>query len=94
VILKDVYGYKKDENGKKVIKGFPDGCDVCDSDDEWQCKEGCLWYDNYWKYDEVRKFVHLYQIHKAGCDIMRLGKLSWNDWKKLSIAGKIIESRE
>ena len=61
--------------------------------DEWQCENGCLWHDNYWKYDEVSKFINLYKVQKAGCDIFKLGRLNWFDWKKLSIVSTVIESR-
>lgn len=72
--------------------GFPDGCENCQVTDLWECENNCMWYDNYWKYFEVRKFIDVYKKIDAGCNVYNMKILSWSDWGKIHIVKMFIES--
>jgi hypothetical protein len=73
---------------------FPNGCDDCTSENEWDCihddiKTGdtviCAWREKYWKYDEVKKFIALEKSQCGGLDLNRIESFSYLDAIKLGI---------
>ena len=88
--MQEVFKREKDSTGHVKIKGFPTGCEECDINDDWQCTEGCLWPENYWKYDEVRYYLELAQWANAGVDLNRIDCLVPNDFVKIAMIRKLI----
>jgi hypothetical protein len=80
-----------EENGKRRTRGFPEGCDNCPSEIEWDCyhknDDGsiflCQWRENYWKYDEIRKYMVLANAQDGGLDLNRVKSLDYVDFVKL-----------
>lgn len=93
-ICEDVFG--KDKHGK--AKGFPSGCDDCQSELEWDCRhvdqDGndvlCHWRENYWKYDEIKRFISLAKAQKGGMNLNRFSKMALLDFIKVAIINEFI----
>ena len=86
----EIFKHEKDSAGKTKIRGFPVGCEECEIDDEWQCEHGCLWPENYWKYDEIKYYLELAQWANAGVDLNRIDSLMPNDFKKIAMVRKML----
>ncbi len=74
---------------KKTVFNFPEGCDTCASNNEWDC-QNCSWVDNSWKYDEVMKYYVLAQWAVSGMDLNRIDELRPDDFIKVSIIRKLL----
>jgi hypothetical protein len=66
----------------------PEGCETCTSTIEWDCLN-CLWKENYWKYDEVTRFLALVRAVKGSelivDKLISSGDLDYIDLIKLGI---------
>lgn len=45
----------------------------------------CPWRENYWKYDEVKRFLLMYKAQNGGCDLNRIKNMGLYDFVKLAI---------
>ena len=83
--------FKRDKEG--YIKGFPNGCDDCESETEWDCchvnTRGeeiiCPWRVNYWKYDEIKRLLLFAKAAKGGFDLNRIESINVYDFVKMAI---------
>ena len=81
------------------MRGFPEGCDKCDSTIEWDCyhknDDGsvylCPWRENHWKYKEVQETMRLWKLKNGGLDLNRIKSLEIDDFLKISILSEFIE---
>ena len=79
-------------NGKRRMRGFPDGCENCQSELEWDCyhenEDGsiflCEWRENYWKYDELRRYMVLVNTQNGGLDLNRIQSMDYEDFVKIA----------
>lgn len=93
-LCQEVFGVVK-RNGKQQIRGFPKGCAECQATrpDDWDCyhknRDGsvflCAWRENYWKYDELRRFQVLVMAQAGGLDLNRLSGLGYDDFVKVAV---------
>lgn len=84
--------YSKEKESRK-IKGFPEGCDGCFNTNPEYCKENCLWPKNYWKYEEVKRFLYLARAKEGGFDLNRIESLDMLDFIKVAVIMDFIRSR-
>ena len=81
-----------ESNGKRRMRGFPKGCEECQSTIEWDCyhenEDGsiflCTWRENYWKYDELRRYMVLVNVQSGGLDLNRIDVLDYMDFVKVA----------
>lgn len=72
------------------------GCEDCEANNDknenldWQCKNGCLWRENSWKFDEVNYYMTLAMWANAGIDLNRLDNLTPDDFLKIAFIRKLI----
>lgn len=80
-----------ENGGKRKMRGFPAGCEECPSEIEWDCyhenEDGsiflCEWRENYWKYDELKKYMVLANAKDGGLDLNRIQTLGYEDFVKI-----------
>ena len=90
-ICADVFGIIG-TNGKRHMRGFPTGCEDCPSTIEWDCyhvnDDGsiflCSWRENYWKYDELKRYMVLANTQAGGLDLNRIKSLDYEDFVKIA----------
>jgi hypothetical protein len=74
---------------KSISFEFPHGCDECNSGNPLDCIRDnyiCPWRENYWKYDELRRILHLEMMLRGGFDLNRLDDfLTDLDFVKIAI---------
>jgi len=66
---------------------FPEGCQECEKrlgPSDWNCAE-CPYRENYWKYDEVKRYVLLEQAQRGGMDLNRIRTLTIDDFLKVRV---------
>jgi len=73
-----------EKDGKRSVQGSPEGCESCEPGSDWDC-ENCMWRENYWKYDEIEKYVGLVRALDGGFDLNRIKSLDIVDFQKISI---------
>jgi hypothetical protein len=83
-----------DKDGKRDYRGFPSGCDECNSALEWDCEHVdrrtgkpvlCGWREKHWMYVELKNLIALRKMRISGLDINRISSFSMMDFSKLVI---------
>jgi hypothetical protein len=93
-VCNEVFKIQVDASGNKhTTFDFPDGCETCTSEIEWDCwhvdREGkeivCSWRENYWKYKELRAYIVLSRVQTGRGTLSGMDSLRLLDYLKLSI---------